>query len=67
MKQLAEYRHRCGVKMADLAKMMGKQRAYINNLEKGNGNNYTCTDEEKQNYLNALYKCMTKNNKAQEK
>lgn len=59
MEQLAQYRQRCGISMAYLADMMGKPRAYVNNIEKGNCKNDYVSDEEKLNYLNALYKCMS--------
>lgn len=71
IQELASYRCRCGITMYALAKEWGKPKQYVNNLEKQNGKNKYCSEEEKQGYLEALYRCVMKqkekDNKAQEK
>lgn len=46
--------------MSALAKEWGKTKQYVNNLEKQNGKNNYCSEEEKQGYLEALYRCIMK-------
>lgn len=56
MQRLADYRMRCNISMVALAKEMNVSRQYIDQLEKGKGNNKTVSDSEKDKYLHALYR-----------
>ncbi|MHC1746939.1 MAG: helix-turn-helix domain-containing protein [Cellulosilyticaceae bacterium] len=58
IKELANYRIRCGITMYALAKKMGQARQFINNIEKGNENNIWVSDEMKEKYAQAIHEIL---------
>ena len=65
MQQLAEFRIRNDIAMSSLAKELDIPRQQLNNIEKSNGKNCYASAEFKEQYLQALYRLVSKRKEKQ--